>query len=453
MRAFVLPDCMRIHPVLYAMICTLAGLLSIGAAARQFPDVPIGHMYAVPIEELVSAGVIGGNPDGNFAPSRSVNRAEMLKMLYAATGREPDPANVRCFPDVVSSSWYEPYVCDAAAQRFVSGYPDGMFRPGNPVNRVEALKMIAEVFGFDVGVLSEQGRSFLSQLTDVSVSEWYAPYLAHAYIAGVLPIAGQDASRFLPGQALLRGESAAMVHNALQAHRRIQQQTSSTGRGERIVDDAIEDNVVQISFPFVIQEAFGGRNVRAYTFSLASTTVVAIEASLQAGQTGEVRCTLYRMEESGFSERYFLGTVEGKSCYILAAVGAGEYQLQLQSTNADAAFTLRAEQGTGDGNDGFIEAQQLPIGTPRTHTIAANNLQNWYMFRVADLAGRHMKLELSNSAQLRCIVYAMDDVDIFGFAGPECNEFYTYPEGTYYVSVGRAAPRSLPLTYTIILRE
>ncbi|MFA6259696.1 MAG: S-layer homology domain-containing protein, partial [Candidatus Peribacteraceae bacterium] len=450
---------MRIHPVLYATTCILAGLLSVGATARQFSDVPTGHIYALPIEELVSAGVIGGNPDGNFAPERSVNRAEMLKMLYAATGREPDPAHVRCFSDIVPGSWYEPYVCDAAARRFVSGYPDGMFRPGNPVNRVEALKMIAEVFEFDVGALSEQGRDILSPLTDVSMSEWYARYLAHAYQEGVLPIAGQGASRFLPEQELLRGESAAMVHNALQARRRIQQQTGSAEGGGRressnTEDDAIaDDNVERASFPFVVQETFGGRKVRAYTFPVANAMVVDIEVSLQSGQTGEVQCTLYRMEESGFSERYFLGTVEGKSCYMLAAVEAGEYQLQLQSTNVDAAFTLRAEQGTGDGNDGFVEAQQLPIGTSRTHTIAVNNLQNWYTFRVADPAGRHMKLELSNAAQLQCIVYAMDDVDIFGFAGPQCNEFYTYPEGTYYVSVGRAAPRLLPLTYTIILRE
>ena len=168
-------------------------------ASAVFPDVPHGHMYQEPVEQLVNAGVVNGNPDGNFYPDRAVNRAEMLKMLYVAKGLQPDESSRNCFSDV--EGWYELYVCDAAARRFVAGYSDGTFRPGSDVNRVEALKMIQEVFGLTVDEISESDREIV-QFVDISVAAWYTKYLVNAYEVGILPIAGQDPSRFYPDAPL-----------------------------------------------------------------------------------------------------------------------------------------------------------------------------------------------------------------------------------------------------------
>ncbi|HBU09588.1 MAG TPA: hypothetical protein DEB30_02180, partial [Candidatus Peribacter riflensis] len=86
------------------------------------------------------------------------NRAEMLKMLYKATGKTPDSTSRACFSDVERLSWYESYVCDAAAHHYVEGYSNGTFRPANPVNRVEALKMITQVIGIPVEEIGEEAR-------------------------------------------------------------------------------------------------------------------------------------------------------------------------------------------------------------------------------------------------------------------------------------------------------
>ncbi|MDD5469729.1 MAG: S-layer homology domain-containing protein [Candidatus Peribacteraceae bacterium] len=442
-------------------------LLCTTALAAVFPDVPSGHVYRDSIEQLVTAGVIGGNPDGNFYPDRDVNRAEMLKMLYLAQGKQPDPTSVRCFPDVIPGSWYEPFVCDAAAMRYVAGYSDGTFRPSQNVNRVEALKMIQEVFGLPVPNVTELDRSVV-QFVDVSTSAWYTKYLFNAHVVGILPIAGQDTSRYFPERGLKRGEAAAMIYNAQHARireeRREQEaqledeeQSSSqaAGGGETPASAGTAEAPVSrsVAFPFEERGKFSGKQTYSFRFSISNRVTVATIASLQAGQTGKIQCTLYLMEDDGFSEQYYLGVQNGGKCELLTTLSPGAYQLQLQPTEPDTTFTVAVAETAGDGNDGFIEAQLLPRNTARTATLPPNNFANWYRFSIAGSAAQHLKVETSNTTNLTCIVYAMHDVDLFGFTMPQCNQYYLYPPGTYYVAIGRKTGKSTSQTYTVLLRE
>lgn len=441
-----------------------------GTLAATFPDVPDGHVFQEPIERLADSGVVKGNPDGTYGPDKEVNRAEMLTMLYRATGRVPDPASTLCFPDAEPGSWYESVVCDAAVNKFVSGYPDGKFRPGNSVTRVEALKMIHTVFGFDVGTLTDDKKD-LVKFVDVSTSAWYTGYLANAHIIGILPIAGQHGAKFNPDWPLTRKEAAAYIYNALNvsvntvrssASSSASSQFSSGGTQSSASSEAASssdssvasETMLSVEFPFSGGGKFSERRPTAYKFSLDQAQTVSITAELNSGQPGSVNCTLYLLGDSGFSDQYHLGTVLENSCYILASLGAGNYQLQLSPTKPNTAFKLTSASAKGDGNDGFIDAVQLTRNS-KTAVLEGANFQNWYTFFVsgANTEGKRMKVELSNTANLRCLVYAMNDVDLFGFSSPECNQFYSFPPGTYYIAVGRQAPKDSRQTYTIILRE
>ena len=438
---------------------TISSVMATTAFAAVFPDVPNGHMYQKSIEELVSAGAINGNPDGNFYPGRSVNRAEMLKMLYLATGRQPDRNAVRCFPDVTPGSWYESFVCDAAANRFVNGYSDGTFRPANEVNRVEALKMIQEVFNLQVQELTTYDLDVIN-FVDVSTSAWYTKYIFNAYGHGILPIVGQDSSRFYPDYPLLRGEAAAMIFNALYAdimeYRQFVEnqlaQEESEEEEEIEEEEPIDTSIIlETDIPFDRSGKFSEKKPTSYKFIIDETDVIYTESKLQSGQPGSLTCTLFKLEESGFSDEYYIGTSDGSSCYLLTTLTPGSYQLQIQPSSPNVTYTAKAELGIGDGNDGFSEALGLN-NTAKSYYIDVGNFDNWYTFSV-DNYEKRMKVELTNITNLRCIVYSMSDVDLFGFSSPECNNFFTYPEGTYYVSVSRKAPKSSKQTYTIRLVE
>ncbi|MDP6561333.1 MAG: S-layer homology domain-containing protein [Candidatus Peribacteraceae bacterium] len=457
----------RPRTVTFSALVVALSVATVAKAASVFPDVPQGHLFQESVEELVRAQVVNGNPDGTFRPDDNVNRAAMLKMLYRAKGKIPDPLSVRCFPDVVIGSWYEPFVCDAAARKYVNGYADGTFRPSDPVNRVEALKMIMTVFGIPLEVMTDDNREIVN-FADVSLSAWYTQYLLTAYNTQILPVPGQTGAYFFPDKPLSRGESAAYIYNALHADlnaARTQAQKSSvssqestsyssqtaqqTSSEESSSDDGTVTGVMEESLPFDRSGKFAAKQPVSYKFNVSTAKAVDIEASLQSGQPGQITCRLYLLDESGFSDEYFLGYQEGEKCYIRATLNPGMYQLQLQPSQKDTTFTVNAEEGVGDGNDGFRNARSIAANAERQDVLGASDIEDWYTFSLT--SQQRMTVEVANPTELRCIVYAMNDVDLASFSGPQCNQSFLFPPGTYYIAIGRKAPLSALQTYTIKL--
>ncbi len=450
---------LRRFPVLLTALLLPSAVL----AAAIFPDVPDGHLFQSEIESLVRAGVVHGNPDGTFSPDRTVNRAEVLKMLYLASGRVPGEER-NCFSDVAAGSWYESYVCDAAERRFVQGYGDGRFRPEQQVNRVEALKMLFEILELPAPDISAEDRNLI-QFVDVSVAAWYTKYVSAAFQLGILPVAGQSGSRFGPEQPLTRGEAAAYISGAvsLDLHLQRNQQTgdssssssdSSSSRSDASAHDDEEDEgfvVKQVTFPFTDAGTFDGRTSAAYAFTLTEQrTVLSVRAKGTGALPSGPECRLYLFEENGFTERYFLGVREGNDCVATIATGPGNYQLELQPTVADAHYDLSVTSATGDGSDGFIEASLLPLNASRTGVLSPHDTHDWYRFVVTE--ERRGFLETSSSAPLNCVIYTPLSIDQFGFSGPACNEYYEYAPGTYYVSLGHTPPLAKQQTYTVKFR-
>lgn len=433
--------------LLILAVCSAVLLPAVAFGAGMFPDVTAEHPHNDPIQSLARAGVVKGTQNGNYEPDRSVNRAEFLTLLYRATGRTAPAPRGRCFSDVEIDAWHAPIVCDAAAKAFVQGYSDGKFRPGSPVTRTEALKMIFTVFGFESPNITESDRGLI-KFVDISVAAWYTKYLVGAYSLQILPIPGHTGSRFYPDKELLRGEAAAYIFNALNVKTRTMSSSSSSSTSSSA---AVEDDIRQASFPFTDNSVFKAKKPIGYVFSVTGArTVVKTEVTIVGFYSSSVTCRLYRLDENGFSSEYYLGAETKNSCMIVAAVPAGKYQLQIQPTVADAAYTVAGITVTSDGNDGFMDATPLSSTTPRTDMLQANDMSDWYSFNVAsEMTG---VISVAGSSTLQCIIYTPLAVDQFGFTGPECNKEYKFQAGEQYiVGVSRIGATELAkkVTYTI----
>ncbi len=141
--------------------------------SKMYTDAPFVKPEAVAISVLTNLKAIKGNDDGSFAASRTLNRAEFLKIAFLSTKNLPMPTQASsCFPDVKSDHWFAVYVCFAKNKGVVKGYPDGLFHPEKEVNYAEALKMLGELNS----VMGEED----------STEPWYGRYVRAAQERGLL---------------------------------------------------------------------------------------------------------------------------------------------------------------------------------------------------------------------------------------------------------------------------
>ncbi len=116
-------------------------LLPVAAASPQ----PGSHWGAEYILRAAEDGLLDGlEPDPD--PDGILTRGAYVEMLWRLSGR-PSPSEASAFPDVPEESAYAAAVNWAAEQNFVHGYPDGLFRPGDPLTREAALRILYDHAG------------------------------------------------------------------------------------------------------------------------------------------------------------------------------------------------------------------------------------------------------------------------------------------------------------------
>jgi uncharacterized protein YkwD len=186
-----------------------------------------GSEYEEAANYLRDNQIVEGYEDGTFRPNDSINRAELTKIVLESAGVDLEPGS-DCFPDVDADEWYATYVCTAKSLGWVQGYPDGTFQPARTINRVEAVKIIGEAEGWDLG-----GDS--SGFADVGAGEWYTPYVVFAEQKNFLPLSGL----FNPSQLTTRGLFSEVYYRILVTEER--GESKYEARVEVVFDDEEED--------------------------------------------------------------------------------------------------------------------------------------------------------------------------------------------------------------------
>jgi hypothetical protein len=185
----------------------------------------------------------------------------------------------------------------------------------------------------------------------------------------------------------------------------------------------------------------------SYVFTLDRPSVIAVTVALDSMQAGGIRCSLNHLDEQGFSYESYTGYRDGHKCLLKVALSPGRQQVEI---SADASFTTRIEESSGDGNDGVREAKNLSPNTARTDSLQVNDLHDWFAFTLAS-AGTHT-VNLSSTADLSCVILPAPDVDLLGFSAPACNISQDFPSGHYAVGAIRKNLAAQQQSYSIVLR-
>lgn len=176
------------------------------------------------VEFLQGKGIVWGVGDSNdFLPDNNIFRAEILKMSLVAAGHSIEELTttqkaelINVFNDVDSvniEEWWAKYVYYAYYNTDVRGYEDKTFRPGQEINRAEALKIILVVFGIDLNDVEDFDIPFV----DVNPVQWFWSYVRYANIKQLVSGYEEDWKKyFKPASSITRAETAKIIYYLLQ---------------------------------------------------------------------------------------------------------------------------------------------------------------------------------------------------------------------------------------------
>ncbi|HHW40262.1 MAG TPA: hypothetical protein GXX19_03790 [Syntrophomonadaceae bacterium] len=187
-----------------------AGFLSLTAEIPVAVGVPLpadvkNHWSQIPVRELIRRGIVHGYPDGTFRPDQPVTRAEFVTILSNAFNWQAE-ADVRLpFKDKIPD-WALPSLKAAWSRHIFAGYADGTFRPDRAISRSELAVMMSQALGLP-------GPCEPVVFKDAAqIPAWARDAVQRLAAAGIMR--GSE-GYFRPLASATRAEVAALIYQAL----------------------------------------------------------------------------------------------------------------------------------------------------------------------------------------------------------------------------------------------
>ncbi len=175
-----------------------------------------GHWAQAYIEALASKDIIAGFPDGTFRPSEPVTRAQFAAIIAKAFSPTPQKP-ISDFVDVRSNFWAYQVIQTAYRGDFLSGYPGRVFRPNERIPKVQVL--VSLVSGLK---LRSDDTNVLSAYTDAAQIPNYALTAIAGATKNKLVVNYPTTNQLDPNRNATRAEVAAFVYQALVNAGRVQ---------------------------------------------------------------------------------------------------------------------------------------------------------------------------------------------------------------------------------------
>lgn len=150
--------------------------------SNVFPDVKPGDWFAPYVGAAKTAGIVKGNDGtGLFDPARTVNKAELMKMVIMANGidlsSELTDVRKEDIVDVRPSDWFYDYMRYGKAFGII--FPDSLGRldPGKNLTRAEVAEILYNTVKIKKGgeiqqLLSRTEASIISAITAINAKQY-----------------------------------------------------------------------------------------------------------------------------------------------------------------------------------------------------------------------------------------------------------------------------------------
>jgi parallel beta-helix repeat protein len=176
-----------------------------------FKDVPNNYWAQTFIQELASRNIIKGFPDGSFRPNDPVTRAQFAALLSQSMNK-PTIRSSATFTDVASNYWAATAIQKAYTTGFMSGYSATTFRPAENISRVQILVSLANGLGY---APTKPVDTTLQAYSDANTIPAYARNSVSAATENRMVVNYPNLKLLNPNQPATRAEVAAFIYQAL----------------------------------------------------------------------------------------------------------------------------------------------------------------------------------------------------------------------------------------------
>ncbi|MEA5581212.1 S-layer homology domain-containing protein [Nodularia harveyana UHCC-0300] len=170
-----------------------------------------GHWTEDFVTALVNRGAISGFPDGTFAPDAPINRAQYAAII-AQTFKLPRKNPGIQFTDVNPRFWAASAILKTVEMGFISGFPDGSFRPGQNLTKAQAIVSIVNGLQLTGG-----NTQVLKAYRDRAQIPTYATNAVAVATQSLLVLNYPQREQLEPMRDMTRGEVATLIYQALVA--------------------------------------------------------------------------------------------------------------------------------------------------------------------------------------------------------------------------------------------
>jgi len=179
------------------------------AAEQRFADLGGAKSATDGIGYLADRGTVAGYGAGKFKPLLSITRAQAVTYLVRELYPEASPTNPKSFTDVPKSHMFQREIGIASDMGLAGGFPDGSFRPDEPISRAETAAMLTRAYPLATGSLQ-------TKLLDVR-DHWAAAAIQRLASNGLA--GGYPDGTFKPNRSVNRAEYAVFLSRVIQFKR------------------------------------------------------------------------------------------------------------------------------------------------------------------------------------------------------------------------------------------
>ena len=224
-------------------------------SAAGFPDVPANYWAKKHIDYLVAQKVIVGFPDGTFKPENPVTREQFAKMIVVAKGLSLSKPATPTYTDVSKSRWSYGYVEAASKAGYIKGYGGGEFGPADPITREQLAVLEIRVLGKEAASLSSSLIIATFSNDEAKVSSWARGAMTLAVRPDAQLLKWDSVRNIRPKDAGTRAECAYSIYMVLKPPVKGGQISIATSEEPRTLFGDLDDDAVMFEVLGTVTEA------------------------------------------------------------------------------------------------------------------------------------------------------------------------------------------------------